>query len=369
MWCYFSSSSRSSRSRASSSLGALLLSLLSTTRTSGLTPGSSFLGGRSRRRLLLAYASPRRGEPDSRVKFPELVDSQFRHPLDRDLTDAVKRSPVSFFESFARNVGSSTVEESLRLDNLAFSLRVSESQLPRVYALFREAAAILGLEKTPELYVRQDPRPNAYTLAVDGKSPFVVLTSSLVDLVSERELQAVMGHELGHLKCEHSLWLLLGQIAASVSPPFVDDILATLLRRWRKAAEYTCDRAALLVVQDPHVVVAALIKLVSGLGGNKHGIGNKPTVSADAFLRQAEDYERALKSANPLVRNSFRTQVAGLSHPLPIDRVLELRRWAHSSQFKALIANGKPQRAPPAGETTPFDDDDDDSSDLRGRGP
>ena len=294
-----------------------------------------------------------------RVSFPTLDVASFRHPLDKDLTEAVRRSPVAILESFARTVGASTIEQSMRLDNLAFSLRVSETQLPSVHKLFVEAAGILGIEKIPELYVRSDPRPNAYTLAVDGAAPFVVLTSSLVDLVAEDELQAIMGHELGHLKCEHSLWLLLGQILAGglLRLPVLDDVALNLLRNWRRAAEYTCDRAALLVVQDPAVVVAALLKLLSGVGGygdfsllqrkNLNDVSRPPqkrrpttSLSADAYLRQAEDYEAALKSASPLVRSSFRMQVAGLTHPLPMDRVLELRRWSQSRDFHTLLARG-----------------------------
>ena len=53
--------------------------------------------------------------------------------------------------------------------------------------------------------MRQDPRPNAYTMAVQGQRPFVVVTTALLDLLEPREVQAVIAHELGHLKCEHGL--------------------------------------------------------------------------------------------------------------------------------------------------------------------
>ena len=51
----------------------------------------------------------------------------------------------------------------------------------------------------PELYVRQGPRPNAYTMAVQGQRPFVVVTTALLDLLEPRVLQAVIAHELDHL--------------------------------------------------------------------------------------------------------------------------------------------------------------------------
>lgn len=51
-----------------------------------------------------------------------------------------------------------------------------------------EAARILNTE-APDLYIRQSPVPNAYTLAVSGKKPFVVVHTSLVELLSRKELQ------------------------------------------------------------------------------------------------------------------------------------------------------------------------------------
>lgn len=53
-----------------------------------------------------------------------------------------------------------------------------------------EAAEILNIE-APDLYVRQSPVPNAYTLAISGKKPFVVVHTSLVELLTRKELQVV----------------------------------------------------------------------------------------------------------------------------------------------------------------------------------
>ena len=52
------------------------------------------------------------------------------------------------------------------------------------------------------------------------------------------------------------------------------------LLRWLRAAELTCDRAALLVAQDPRVVVSALMKLA---GGCPSFAGE---LNVDAFLQQ-----------------------------------------------------------------------------------
>lgn len=62
-------------------------------------------------------------------------------------------------------------------------------------------ADVLQMEP-PELYVRQNPVPNAYTLAISGRKPFIVLHTSLLELLSEAELQAVIAHgERGAAVC------------------------------------------------------------------------------------------------------------------------------------------------------------------------
>ena len=62
------------------------------------------------------------------------------------------------------------------------------SQLSDLHRLMIEAAEVLNIE-APDLYVRQSPVPNAYTLAVSGKRPFVVVHTSLVELLTQKELQ------------------------------------------------------------------------------------------------------------------------------------------------------------------------------------
>jgi hypothetical protein len=108
----------------------------------------------------------------------------------------------------------------------------------------------------PELYVRQNPVPNAYTLAIAGRKPFIVLHTALLELLTPAELQAVLAHELGHLKCDHGLWLTVANVIASGAVsvlPVVSGAVEDALMRWLRAAELTCDRAALLVAQDPKV--------------------------------------------------------------------------------------------------------------------
>ncbi|KAG2714870.1 hypothetical protein I3760_03G048500 [Carya illinoinensis] len=220
------------------------------------------------------------------------------------------------------------------LENIGTSVLVSENQLSGLHELMVEAAQILSIE-APDLYVRQSPVPNAYTLAIGGKRPFVVVHTSLVELLTKKELQAVLAHELGHLKCDHGVWLTYANILTlgAYSVPGLGGLIAQSLEeqlfRWLRAAELTCDRAALLVAQDPKVVISVLMKLAGGCPSMADQL------NVDAFLEQARSYDKA--SSSPVgwyIRNA---QTRQLSHPLPVLRAREIDEWSRSQYYRSLL--------------------------------
>ena len=237
-------------------------------------------------------------------------------------------------EFIARSVMSPATEEILYLENISSSIKVGEDQLPSLYKSLVHAAGILGMD-VPELYVRQNPVPNAYTLAIAGKKPFIVVHTALLDLLTPDETQAVLAHELGHLKCEHGVWLTAANVLAlgTVSLlPWVNRAVQEALTRWLRAAELTCDRAALLVAQDPRIVASALMKLAGGSSNLASEL------NVEAFLRQARSYDEATStSLGWFLRN---TQNRALSHPLPVLRAREVDRWSTSPEFLELLDRG-----------------------------
>ncbi|GFR48509.1 hypothetical protein Agub_g10368 [Astrephomene gubernaculifera] len=268
--------------------------------------------------------------------FEGLKGDDFRHPLDQQNTSLLRSVPG--LEMVAKNFMGPVAEQVLLLENISSSIKIGPEQLPSVHKLMAEAARILQME-APELYVRQHPVPNAYTLAIAGHKPFIVIHTALLELLTPYELQAVLAHELGHLKCDHGLWLTIANVLAggTVSVlPVVSGMVTEALMRWLRAAELTCDRAALLVAQDPKVVISALMKLAGG----------SPSFAAelnvDAFLQQARSYEEATSSLlGWYLRNA---QTAALSHPLPVMRAREIDRWSQSSQYQSLIAKNRAHR-------------------------
>ncbi|KAG2425766.1 hypothetical protein HXX76_013392 [Chlamydomonas incerta] len=268
--------------------------------------------------------------------FEGLQGDDFRHPLDQQNTSMLRAVPG--LEVVAKNFMGPVAEQVLLLENISTSIKIGPEQLPSIHKLLVDAARILQMEP-PELYVRQHPVPNAYTLAIAGHKPFIVLHTALLELLTPYELQAVLAHELGHLKCDHGLWLTVANVLASGTVsvlPVVTGMVQEALLRWLRAAELTCDRAALLVAQDPKVVISALMKLAGG------SPSFASELNVDAFLQQSRSYEEATNSLlGWYLRNA---QTAALSHPLPVMRAREIDRWSQSTQYKGLISKNRSHR-------------------------
>jgi Zn-dependent protease with chaperone function len=236
------------------------------------------------------------------------------------------------------------LEEAVYIDNISSAILVGPTQMPSLHSSLVEAASILDLPVLPELYIKQSPVPNAYCMAIQGRRPFIVMHTSLLDLLSPAEVQVVLAHELSHIKCEHGVFitaanaLALGLYSLGGSLGRVlGDRLSSLLYAWLRAAEFSCDRGALLVSQDLDTVLSALLKLV---GGSQQLAGQ---LSTEAFLQQARSYDQAVGS--PLGRLIKSQMEPGLTHPLPVLRVRELERWYKSDMYTGIIARGSRRAA------------------------
>jgi Zn-dependent protease with chaperone function len=266
-----------------------------------------------------------------KVSLLGLKADQFRHPLDLEATLAFKQLPG--WDWVVRSILGSVAEQALYLDNIGSSLLVSEQQLPDLHQLLLEACQILDMVP-PQLYIRQNPAPNAYTLAIRGKQPFIVLHTSLIDLLNPAEIQAVIAHELGHLKCDHGVYLTLANITvlAAGQLPYWGTLIAQNLQQqllnWVRCAEFTCDRAGLLVSQDPTVMISVLMKLTGGSSTLA------PQLNVDAFLAQARAYTQAGDDISTLWKTM---QTAQLTHPLPVLRASAIDQWANSSAYRNLL--------------------------------
>ncbi|MBW4465574.1 MAG: M48 family metallopeptidase [Pegethrix bostrychoides GSE-TBD4-15B] len=259
-----------------------------------------------------------------------LRSDEFRHPLDLQATQALKQIPG--LDLLVRTALGATAEQFFYLENIASSILVGENQLPDLHQLLLSACRTLDIEP-PQLYLRQHPAPNAYTFAMRGKQPFVVLHTSLVDMLTPAEIQAVVAHELGHLKCEHSVYLTLANLmvlAGQLTPigGLLVQNLQDQIMEWVRCAEFSCDRAALLVTQEPRVVASVLMKLTGGSPKLAEQL------NLEAFLEQARSYDQISDETGKLLKQM---QTARLSHPLPVLRAREIDRWASSQDYQSLL--------------------------------
>ncbi len=257
----------------------------------------------------------------------------FRHPLDRQATQALKQLPG--LDVAIRSLLGPMGEQFFYLENIAASILVGPNQLPQIYDLLVEAAQVLDLE-VPQLYIKQHPVPNAYTFAMRGKQPFVVVHTSLIELLNEAELQAVIGHELGHLKCDHGVYLTLANLltlATSQLPlgPLLMQNWQSQIMEWVRCAEFTCDRAALLATQDARTVASVLMKLSGG------SPTLSPQLNLDAFIAQASAYDSISESEIGEMLKQLKTDE--LSHPVPVLRAREIDRWASTPTYQSLLNN------------------------------
>lgn len=128
---------------------------------------------------------------------------------------------------------------------LAYSIRVSETNYPEIYAKVKEYTRLLGLDKEPEVYVQQmNGELNAYTSWIPGRA-FIQLNAEIVDIAYLEHhdfdtVYFVMAHEFGHIYLHHvQLQYILWSTLISFVPIIGPYVLAPLLAR---AREYSADR-------------------------------------------------------------------------------------------------------------------------------
>lgn len=272
-----------------------------------------------------------------RVRFPGISSRAWEHPADRSALVALRK--LTGFDTVFKALSGMLPERSLRLLFLSDSVRVDERQFPHLHQMLLDACYVLDLERVPPMYVTQDPKPNAMCVGLD--QPLIVLTSGLVELLDEDEMRAAIGHEVGHALSGHAVYrtilLFLTNVAVRVAWIPLGNLAVTAivsaLREWFRKSELSADRAGLLVSQDPQAGLRVLMKLA---GGN-----HLHEMNTDAFLEQAEEYERGgdlrdsvLKILNVLPR----------THPFAAVRAAELHRWSQGRDYQRILEGHYPRR-------------------------
>jgi len=276
-------------------------------------------------------------------RYPGIASDAFRHPLDREAEQALRSLPG--FDAIARKFLEVTVDRPQFIYHMGNGIRVGPRQYASIYQLFREAIHSLDISPEPALFITQNPLVNAYTIGQE--QPSILLTAGLLDLLDDRELLAVLAHELGHLKCGHAtltqmgIWAVyaastIGQFTLGLGNLLMTNALLLAFFEWKRKAELSSDRAALLVTDDADVVMGTMLKLAGGTQRHGHEL------SLAEFRQQAQDYQALDSDGLNQVYKFFLannlTQGLFTSHPFPVERLGYLEDWSRSEEYHRIRA-------------------------------
>ena len=220
------------------------------------------------------------------------------------------------------------------------AIEVTEAQQPEMHAIVRELSAAAG-QPMPRLYVAPTMSPNAFATGRDPAHAAVCCTQGILQLLNERELRGVLGHELSHV---YNRDILTGSVAAGIAG-IISSISTIALwfgggRRDReeggnviallllailaplaasltqfavsRTREYDADHDGAVLTNDPLALASALSKLDSGI--SHVPMGRDPRMEPVSSMMIANPFGR--------VKNLFAT------HPPMAERIARREEMA-----------------------------------------
>lgn len=270
-------------------------------------------------------------------KFADLSKHDYIHPADSKALAALKAIPG--VDTGLKKLLEVTGESAMRVMFMASAVKITPTQCPDLHAKLQVACTTLGVDM-PDFYIQQNPIVNAFTGGVE--KPSIVLHTALIERLTDEEILAVIAHEVGHIHAEHVLYLTAARLFEALANASIARLIPgsevikflisaginSALLAWARRAELSCDRAALLVVQDPHVVGRTMMKLCGGTLASK--------MDYNLFLEQAREFQ---KTYDEKALDRFWADIlnAGLTHPFPIWRVSEILKWHESGEYQAVM--------------------------------
>jgi heat shock protein HtpX len=102
--------------------------------------------------------------------------------------------------------------------------QVTEADSPRLHAIVRRLVQRAGIPM-PKVYMIEQPTPNAFATGRNPEHAAVAVTSGILELMRDEEIEGVIAHELAHVKNRD---ILISSIAATLAGAIM--IIATMAR-------------------------------------------------------------------------------------------------------------------------------------------
>ena len=183
---------------------------------------------------------------------------------------------------------SNVLDESHLSNLLSTSIRITEDIIPQVYKSIKSVFKKLKVENQFDFFVTSDTyqaNASCNLMSVSSK-PYIILTSKLIELLNDKELEFVIGHEVAHYIYQHALY---------PNPQTTENRSLKLnILNLGRAAEISADRIGFLACGDLESSLRTNLKLASGLN-DKH-----LNFKFSAYLDQLRELETLGKSETQL---------------------------------------------------------------------
>ena len=258
----------------------------------------------------------------------------FQHPLDTKLLGIIEKAP-GINKIWGRLIDVMRDEEVADAAGGSCFL-VSPDSHPKLHTILTAASKRMGLSRVPELYIRPEAALDA---SVDGsKRPMISVTRGMVRECTDKELEFVIGREIGHYLCGHTRCLSLLRVIHEIC--FGIDIFSIalpimpVLLAWRRCAELSADRAGLLACGSYEDGCSVLLKLA----GHPSAFGQSIHAPVKMLKAQAEAHSQKHSELHLLTRLKRQCcHVLTKERPRLVERFTALTDWRDAGCLDEIL--------------------------------